>query len=234
MRSRAWWRSWWRSWWLVGLAGCGGPWTPPAAPPGVTLRTHPPGGCPDLTGLYAVARNAIFDFVATPRLRRDWHKASFDSASVTLQAAGRLAWTFWAQRESVTALLTLGQEYDCVDGWAVLRIRPYNQDLPSELIDPVRDDDRNDQFTMALATDVTGRLHGRVAHESWKSFSIWCGDGCQGGRLPLTTRYQMFWYRWEPPGSWTPEPGDDSVRTQRIIDENYALEHGTPPPRRRP
>jgi hypothetical protein len=227
-------RTWWRSGLLVALAtGCG-PWTPPSAPPGVTLRAHAPGGCPDLSGRYAVARNAIFDFAVKPRLDQGWRAAQIDSATITTRDGGSFAMTLWGPRDSVTVELAPGQHFDCVDGWAVLRFRPYNQDMPSELIDPVRDDDRNDQFTMALAADPSGRLHGRVVHESWNSFSIWCGDGCHGGRLPLTTRYQTFWYRWEIPGGWTPEPGVDSSQTQRLIDEERQLENGTPPPGRRP
>lgn len=185
--------------------------------------------CSNVTGTYGVQRHAIFDFVLRPRLSETLAAEPFDSVRVEGEAQDSLSFALMHGIATDTVWLRAGQDYQCARGWITLLRELRNDQLPSELIDPVRDDDRADRFEFAMTGVQGGRLVGRVVHESYHTISVWAAS--RGSRVPGTSRWRISWYEWGAPGVWSPEALEDSARSQRLLNEEYRLEHGTDPPR---
>jgi hypothetical protein len=214
---------------LALLGACAG--RPSASlPDGAVARgTTDVASCGDVTGTYGVQRHAIFDFLLRPRLSATLVAEPFDSVHVDGVAADSLAFALAHGTAVDTVWLVAGRHYDCANGWIRTLVELTVDQLPSELIDPVRNDDRADDFQFEMIGVVRGRLLARVVHESYRTISVWADS--PGGRIPGTSRWSVSWYEWGPPGAWSPEALRDSEQTQRIMNEEYRLEYGKDPPR---
>ncbi len=153
----------------------------------------------------------------------------FDSARVDGIPADSLAFALSHGIAVDTVWLVAGRHYDCANGWIRMRGDLMADQLPSELIDPVRDDDRADRFAFEMIGVAGGRIVGRVVHESYVTISVWAD--APSGRVPGTTRWRVHWYEWGPPGQWSPEAIADPERARRLMNEEYRLEHGVDPPK---
>ncbi len=153
------------------------------------------GACPDIRGYFRPG----FDS-ARSDLLRGARVASSDDPAVSI--AGESASSFSIHMSAHddptggTALRTMkhGSDFSCRDGWVQLT-RAFEMRLPEEF----RPDGRASlSRTISMRKNSAGALEIRTDSFDWEQFSVWCGDGCKGFKIPFSEIHRRWSSTWEP------------------------------------
>lgn len=195
-------------------------------------------GCPNVLGRFARTSEPIAHMMAGRFLPYDSTHAAWEWFELTGSPDSAMQVTVQRVDGSV-AKGTMRKEgeragdYQCADGWIVLRDRDLPNTWDSDVLEP---DEHPRRRAMRVASTTTGDLVARLDMIDFDEFTVWCGDGCKGIPLPWTFTRRSGWSTARQydsseahPTGTTPDR-QQQVPADRLGREEQELENGPPIP----